>query len=56
MSSSLFLLRAKEIGLTLDELDMLSVGAIYDLIAEKANDRYEYPQEMTQSDIDKFFN
>lgn len=55
MSSALFLLRTKEIGLTLDELDVLSVGTIYDLIAEKANDKYEWPQEMTQSDIDKFF-
>lgn len=56
MTSALFLLRAKEIGLSLEELDLLTVGAVVDLIVEKSNDHFDYPQQMTQGDIDKFFN
>lgn len=54
MTTALFLLRAKEIGLSLDELDELEIGEVFDMYAEKSNDAEEYPELATQEDFDKF--
>ena len=50
------MLRAKQIGLTLDELDQLDEGVVYDMIIESANDNAEdsYAKLATQADFDKF--
>lgn len=37
------MLRAFEVGIDLDALDMLTVGNVLDIYTEKANDSYKYP-------------
>lgn len=38
-----FMLRCAELGLSLELLDEMSVGMVYDMLTEKANDREQYP-------------
>lgn len=49
------MLRCTELGLTKDMLELLSVGDVYDMCIEKANDLEEYPTKGTQEDINSFF-
>jgi len=49
-----YFLRAKQIGLTLAELEQIDVGFMYDLIIENGNDGCEYEKKATQNDIDSF--
>jgi hypothetical protein len=51
----LILLRAKQLGLSLEELNLLSTGDVMDMLTEQNNDSYKYPYEATQEDIDSFF-
>jgi hypothetical protein len=50
------MLRAKQLGLTLSELDEMEEGAVMDMIIESANDLHddEYSQVATQNDFDAF--
>lgn len=41
-------------GLTLNEMEELTVGFFLDLMAESNNDECEYQEKATQSDFDKF--
>lgn len=50
----MFLLRCVELGLSMDDLDVLTMGMIYDMMTEKANDQYQYPIKSTQTDFDRF--
>ena len=54
MTTALFLLRCKEIGLTLQELDQLSTGLVFDIFTERGNDSAEYDYIATQEDFDRF--
>ena len=54
MTSALFLLRCCELGLSMNDLDELSVGMVNDMFVEKSNDNYEWKEIATQSDFDKF--
>lgn len=58
VTTGLLLLRAKELGFSLEELDNLEMGVIYDAIIERANDDYKYPPEkLTQQEQEqKFIN
>ena len=38
----------------MDELDDLDAGMIYDMLAEKINDDYEWDVMASESDIEKF--
>lgn len=49
------MLRCVELGLTKELLEMLSMGDVYDMCTEKANDQEEYPTKGTQEDITSFF-
>lgn len=51
----MFVLRAKQSGLTLGELNAMSFGFVMDLLTELSNDSYAYPYKATQEDIDRFF-
>jgi hypothetical protein len=53
-STALIVLRAVQIGLKLDDLDCLSLGMIYDILTEAANDDYNWKQIATQDDFDRF--
>lgn len=54
MTTALFVLRCKELGFSLDELDAISPGFVLDLFTERANDSAKYNYLATQEDFDNF--
>lgn len=55
MNVAVFMVRAKQMGLTLNEMDELEEGFITDMIIESGNDNYDgYKELATQSDFDSF--
>lgn len=48
------MLRCKELGLSLHELEEIDIGLVIDMMTEKNNDEYEYPYKASQTDFDKF--
>lgn len=55
MTLGLWLLRVKQLGLSLTELDELDAGDVADMLIEQGNDKEQYPYRATQEDIDRFF-
>lgn len=53
MNTALYALRCVQCGISLHDLEMLSIGLVYDMFTESANDEYEYPYKATQEDIDR---
>lgn len=53
-TTSLYLLRALQVGLKLPDLEFLDMGDVYDILTEAGNDNCHYKQLATQSDFDKF--
>lgn len=49
-----YLLRCKQLGLTLDELDYISSGMVWDMMTERANDDIEYPIVAGQKEFNEF--
>lgn len=54
MTTPLFMLRAAQIGISISDLDLLSIGLVLDMFTESQNDNYKYPNMATQNDFDKF--
>ena len=54
MTSALFLLRCTELGLSMADLDDLTVGMVNEMFIEKANDNYDWKELATQDDMDRF--
>lgn len=54
MSTALYLLRCKQLGLALEELDSLESGMVWDMITELENDQYKYPLKAGQKEFDEF--
>lgn len=54
MTTPLFLLRCLQIGLSLRDLDLVTIGMVNDMYAESGNDSYKYPELATQADYDNF--
>lgn len=54
MTTPLFLLRCVEIGISISELDLLTIGMVMDMWTEKTNDSVKYENIATQEDFDKF--
>lgn len=48
------MLRCKELGLSVDELEHLEYGLVQDMLIEKSNDNYKYPFKAEQKDFDNF--
>ena len=48
------ILRALQIGLTLDDLESVTIGDLYDILTESSNDDYDYPIKATKSDFERF--
>lgn len=55
LTVGLYLLRAKEMGLLIGELEELEHGDVLDMMAERANDGEEYPIAGTAGDLSKLF-
>lgn len=53
MTTPLFLLRCCQMGISIRDLDMLTIGMVDDMNTESSNDGYEYPEEATNEDIKK---
>ena len=54
MPTALFLLRCTEIGISICELDLLTIGMILDMWTEKANDSVKYDKLASQAEFDRF--
>ncbi len=55
MTTALFHLRTVQLGISLSELDLLTIGMVNDMYAEAANDKDgEYARLATQEDMDAF--
>ena len=54
MTTPLFLLRCLEIGISIGDLDYLTIGMVMDIWTEKANDAVKYDNLAMQEDFDKF--
>ena len=54
MTTPLFLPRCLEIGISITDLDYLTIGMVMDIWTEKGNDSVKYDQMATQEDFDKF--
>lgn len=55
MTTPLFLLRCVQLGISILDLDLLTIGMVNDMYAEGGNDKYKgYSQMATQSDMDAF--
>lgn len=56
MSTALYLLRAVQLGISISDLDLLTVGMVNDMYTESYNDHEgDYAVVATQEDIDKWF-
>jgi len=55
MTTTLFQLRALELGIRKQDLRYYSAGQIFGLLTERSNDKYEWPKKATQADINKLF-
>lgn len=49
------MLRCAELGLSDEALNTMTVGMVYDMYTEKANDNEKYAYKATQEDIYSFF-
>lgn len=55
MTTPLFLLRCKQLGLSMTELDLLTIGLINDMFSERERDDYNgWTEIASQSDFDSF--
>lgn len=55
MSTALFLLRAVQCGISIADLELLTIGMVHDMMVESINDREgNYARLATQEDFDRF--
>lgn len=54
LTTPLFLLRCMEVGISIPDLDLLTIGLVLDIWTEKGNDKNNYMQLATQNDFDLF--
>lgn len=55
MTTPLFLLRCTQLGLSMGDLDLLTIGVVYDMMTESENDSFEGWTEVAgQADFDAF--
>ena len=53
-NTAVFLLRAVQLGISLSDLDLLTIGMVNDMYTEQLNDEVKYPIKATQEDFDRF--
>ena len=54
MTTHLFLLRCVQLGLSIRDLDLLTIGMVNDMYVESRNDEHKYAVVATQEDMDRF--
>jgi hypothetical protein len=48
------MLRAVQLGISIADLDLLTIGLVIDMYTESANDHQDYDEMATQEDMDRF--
>ena len=54
MTTALFMLRCVQLGLSIQDLDLLTIGMVEEMMIESQNDNYPYKQLASQSYMEKF--
>lgn len=54
MTTPLFILRCVQLGISISDLDLLTIGLVNDMHVENGNDEYKYREVATQEHFDKF--
>lgn len=54
VNTPLLILRACQLGISMDALEMITFGMLIDILTENSNDSYEYDELATQEDVDNF--
>ena len=54
MTTPLFLLRCVQLGISIRDLDLLTIGMVNDMYVESRNDECKYAVVATQEDFDRF--
>ena len=49
------MLRCAELGLSLEDLDNMTMGMVYDMVIERGNDQEKYTEIADQEDIYRLF-
>lgn len=48
------MLRALKLGISLRDMELVTIGMINEMYAEEANDTLDWPELATQEDMDRF--
>ena len=54
MTTPLFMLRCVQLGISIADLDLLTVGLVNDMFTESSRDSLEWREEASQADFDRF--
>ena len=54
LTTPLFLLRCMEVGISIPDLDLLTIGLVMDIWTKKGNDGMDYAYTASQEDFDAF--
>ena len=54
-NGAIFMLRCAELGLSGADLDDMTMGLVYDMLTEQANDREKYPIKAAPGSLKSFF-
>ena len=54
MTTPLFMLRCVQLGISIRDVALLSIGLVNDMFIENGNDDYDYKEVATQEDMDRF--
>ena len=54
MTTALFLLRCVQLGLSMQDLELLTIGMTNDMNVETRNNDHKYPVLATQEDMNRF--
>jgi len=49
-----YLLTCVQLGISIADLDLLTIGLVNDMFTERQNDGYSYKELASQSDFDRF--
>lgn len=55
MNTALIMLRAIQLGLSIDDMGVLEMGELTDILIESSNDNYDYPRKATENDFKAMF-
>ena len=54
MTAPLFMLRCVQLGISIADLDLLTVGLVNDMFLESSRDKIEWKEQASQADMDRF--